>query len=129
MYLADSRKRVTLICEYTGLHHLLYSGRGAGGTSHDGEAEELHVACFMGLVSFLTSRLEVLRVAPRHRLDLLDAAARATIQTATTTDTPLTDAGLDGTGQVIQVGFARFFREPKRHASPFLRFRSEIFTP
>ena len=64
------------------------------------------MACFMGLVSFLAGRLEVLRIAPRHRVDLLNASARATIQTATTTDTPLTDAGLDGTGQVIQVLFS-----------------------
>eukprot|EP00903_Cladosiphon_okamuranus_P006848 g6670.t1 len=87
----------------SGLDHLLYSGRGAGGTNDDGEAAELHVACFMGLVSFLTGRLEVLRVASRHTQGPLNAAARANIQSATTTDTPLTDAGLDGTGQVIQV--------------------------
>ncbi|CAN0356601.1 unnamed protein product, partial [Scytosiphon promiscuus] len=46
----------------TGLDHLLYSGRGVGGESEE-EAAELHVACFMGLVSFLASRHEVLRVA------------------------------------------------------------------
>jgi len=101
--LESKRKECTPLFESSGLGHLLHSGRGAGGTNQDGEAEELHVACFMGLVSFLASRVEVLRVAPRHRLDLLDASARATIQSATTTDTPLTDAGLDGTGQVIQV--------------------------
>ena len=61
------------------------------------------MACFMGLVSFLASRPEVLRVAPRHKMRLLNAAARANIQTATVTSTPLTDAGLDGTGEVIQV--------------------------
>eukprot|EP00752_Nemacystus_decipiens_P004360 g3984.t1 len=87
----------------SGLDHLLYSGRGAGGTNQDGEEAELHVACFMGLVSFLAGRPEVLRVASRHTQGLLNAAARANIQTATITDTPLTDAGLDGTGQVVQV--------------------------
>ena len=61
------------------------------------------MACFMGLVSFLASRPEVLRVAPKHKRRLLNAAARANIQTATVTSTPLTDAGLDGTGEVIQV--------------------------
>ena len=86
-----------------GLDHLLHSGRGAGGTSQEGEAAELHVACFMGLVSFLASRLEVLRVGSRHTQGLLNAAARANIQSATITDTPLTDAGLDGAGEVIQV--------------------------
>ncbi|CAM9402432.1 unnamed protein product [Ectocarpus sp. 8 AP-2014] len=57
----------------------------------------------MGLVSFLASKPEVLRVAPRQSQALLNAAARANIQSATVTDTPLTDAGLDGTGQVVQV--------------------------
>lgn len=87
---------------YTGLDHLLYNGRGVGGQPE--EAVELHVACFMGLVSFLAGRLEVLRVMPWHAQDLLNAAARANIQTATVTSTPLTDAGLNGTGEVIQVG-------------------------
>lgn len=67
------------------------------------ESTELRVACFMGLVSFLSSRLEVLRVSPRHADRLLNAVARAIIQSATETDAPLTAAGLDGTGQVIQV--------------------------
>ncbi|CAM9548318.1 unnamed protein product, partial [Hapterophycus canaliculatus] len=57
----------------------------------------------MGLVSFLASRAETLRVATRHRQGLLNSSARANIQSATLTDTPFTDAGLDGTGQVIQV--------------------------
>lgn len=70
---------------------------------HDDEAGELHLACFMGLVSFLASRPEVLRIAPIRRVKMLDAAARAIIQTATSTETPLTAAGLDGTGEVIQV--------------------------
>lgn len=61
------------------------------------------MACFMGLASFLASRPEVLRVAPRYAQRLLNASARAIINSATATDTPLTDAGLDGTGQVIQV--------------------------
>lgn len=46
----------------TGLDHLLHSGRGVGGETEE-EAAELHVACFMGLVSFLANRHEVLRVA------------------------------------------------------------------
>lgn len=93
-----------------GLDHLLYSGRGAGGRSDGGEAAELHIACFMGLLSFLASRSEVLRVAPRQSQGLLNAAARANIQSATVTDTPLTDAGLDGTGQVVQVSPCNKYR-------------------
>lgn len=90
-------------CSSPDLDHLLHSGRGAGGRSDGGEAAELHIACFMGFVSFLASKPEVLRVAPRQSQALLNAAARANIQSATVTDTPLTDAGLDGTGQVVQV--------------------------
>lgn len=110
--LTENRKVVTqntftsplaLRVSLSGMDHLLFSGRGAGGSSEDGEAAELHVACFMGLMSFLASRPEVLRVATRHRQGLLNSAARANIQSATLTDTPFTDAGLDGTGQVIQV--------------------------
>ena len=58
----------------------------------------------MGLVSFLAGRFEVLRVAPWHAKVIFNAAARANIQTATVISTPLTDAGLNGTGEVIQVG-------------------------
>lgn len=57
----------------------------------------------MGLVSFLASTQEVLRIAPKRPVQMLDAAARAVMQSATSTETPLTDAGLDGTGQIIQV--------------------------
>ena len=67
------------------------------------ESTELSVACFMGLVSFLAGRHEVLRIAPWHTKSLLNAAARANIQSASVTKTPLTDAGLDGSGEVIQV--------------------------
>lgn len=88
-------------CRHVGLDHLLYKESGEG-ESQD-EAAELRVACFMGLVSFLAGRTEVLRVAPRHAKRLYNAAARAIIQSATLTQTPLTAAGLDGTGEIIQV--------------------------
>ncbi|CAM9227955.1 unnamed protein product, partial [Laminaria digitata] len=85
----------------SGLGHLLYT---ASGDAWDNEeAAELRVACFMGLVSFLSGRMEVLRIAPRHSKRLLNAVAQAVIQSGTITETPLTAAGLDGTGQVIQV--------------------------
>lgn len=89
------------VASHTGLDHLFYTGTGAMGS--DEESSELRVACFMGLVSFLSSRTEVLRVSSRHATSRLNAVARAMIQTATFTETPLTDAGLDGTGQVVQV--------------------------
>ena len=54
-----------------------------------------------------------LLMPPRVLLDFssfvqrtLNAAARANIQSATVTETPLTDLGLDGSGEVIQVGTA-----------------------
>ncbi|CAM9166855.1 unnamed protein product, partial [Hapterophycus canaliculatus] len=84
------------------MDHLLFGGRGAGGSTEE-ESTELHVACFMGLVSVLTGRLDVLRVSSRHSKRVLNEAARGIIQSATVTDTPLTDAGLDGTGEVIQI--------------------------
>lgn len=89
------------ILSRAGLDHLLASGRGVGGQGE--EATELHMACFMGLVSFLAGRPEVLRVAPKHRMRFHNAAARANIQSANVTLTPLTDAGLNGTGEVVQV--------------------------
>ena len=67
------------------------------------------MACFMGLVSYLASRPQVFRVAPFHKAKLLNAVASAISQSATITDTPLTDAGLDGSGEVIQVMFTRLF--------------------
>eukprot|EP00904_Undaria_pinnatifida_P011011 jgi/Undpi1/703/HiC_scaffold_10.g04167.m1 len=83
------------------LDHLLYIESGAMGS--DEESMELRMACFMGLVSFLSGRLEVLRVSPRHEARVMNAAARTMIQSATLTRAPLTAAGLDGTGEVIQV--------------------------
>lgn len=84
-----------------GLDHLLHTGGGA--MRSDEEAIELQMACFMGLLSFLSNRMEILRVSPRHTDRLLNAVARTIIQSATITEAPLTAAGLTGTGQVIQV--------------------------
>lgn len=85
-----------------GMDHLLVGGRGAGGVGDD--AVELKMACLMGLLSFFSSQPEVLRVSSRHAMALSNAAATANIQSATVTDTPLTDAGLDGSGEIIQAG-------------------------
>lgn len=62
------------------------------------------MACFMGLLSYLASVPEVLRVSTFHTSKILNAVAKAISQSATLTETPLTDSGLDGTGEVIQVG-------------------------
>lgn len=100
--------RQTFVCPcdtFSGVEHLLPSGRGVGGIGD--EAIELRMACFMSLVSLFASRPEVLYVSPKKEKHLLNAAARAIVQTATVTDTPLTDAGLDGTGEVIQVRWRR----------------------
>lgn len=85
-----------------GLDHLLPNGRGAGGREGE-EAEELKATCFMGLLSYLASTPEVLRISSLHKSKFLNAIAKAISQSATTTDTPLTDSKLDGTGEVIQV--------------------------
>ena len=64
---------------------------------------ETKMACFMVLLMQLADKPEVLRVSPTHKGKLLNSAASAVVQSATTTDTPLLDAGLDGQGEVIQV--------------------------
>lgn len=60
------RAHSTALSYRSGLDHLLYSGSGVGGAS-DEESAELQMACFMGLVSFLASRHEVLRVSTWNR--------------------------------------------------------------
>ena len=87
------------------MDHLLHLGRGAGGNS-GGESDELQVACLMGLVSYLAGIPEVQRVSPFHQARLLNAVAGAIVQSGNIVDRPLTDAGLDGTGEVIQVTFS-----------------------
>lgn len=57
----------------------------------------------MGLLSQLASRPEVLHVEPLPKAEVHNAVAGAIVQSATVTGTPLHDAGLDGTGEVIQV--------------------------
>lgn len=57
----------------------------------------------MGLVSYLASTPQVLRVAPYYRTKLLNAVAKSISQSASITKAPLTDAGLHGSGEVIQV--------------------------
>lgn len=90
--------------DVTGLDHLLaYHGREV---TREVESE-LRTACFMGLVSFLADRPEVLRVSPLQMPDTFNAVARAVIQSADTERTPLSDAGLDGTGEVVQVRWCR----------------------
>ena len=46
---------------------------------------------------------EVQRVSPFHESRILNAVAGAIVQSGNDIDRPLTDAGLDGTGEVIQV--------------------------
>lgn len=65
--------------------------------------EEKTMACLMGLLSQLAAKPEVMRVAALHKASLHNAVASAIAQIATTTETPLQDAGLDGTGEVIRV--------------------------
>ena len=64
---------------------------------------EAKMACYMALLMQLTVKPEVLRVSPKYRAKLLNSMTNAVVQSATTAETPLTDAGLDGKGEVIQV--------------------------
>ncbi|CAM9586082.1 unnamed protein product, partial [Sphacelaria rigidula] len=80
-----------------GIDHLLPT------SGDDHTTSEVDMACFMGLVSHLASKPEVLRVSPLNARKMANSVASAIIQSGTITDTPLQDAGLDGTGEVIQV--------------------------
>ena len=84
------------------MDHLLYRGKGAGGST-GAESDELQMACLMGLVSFLSGLPEVQRVSPFHETRIMNAVAGAIVQSGNGADRPLTKAGLDGTGEVIQV--------------------------
>eukprot|EP00752_Nemacystus_decipiens_P005062 g4596.t1 len=69
----------------------------------DDRPSEVKMSCFMGLLVQLAAKPEVLRVSLLHRARTLNSLANAVVQSATTTETPLVDAGLDGAGEVIQV--------------------------
>lgn len=71
----------------------------------DHQPDELQMACLMGLMSVLAATPEVLRITPLHKPEILNAVAASIIQSASsnTSQTPLREAGLDGSGQVIQV--------------------------
>ena len=84
------------------MDHLLHQGRGAGGST-GAESDELQMACLMGLVSYLAGLPEVQRVSPFHEARIMNAVAGAIVQSGNVVDRPLTEAGLDGTGEVIQV--------------------------
>lgn len=84
------------------MDHRLHLGRRAGG-KRGAESNELQVACLMGLVSFLAAVPEVQRISPLHALELKDAMAGAIVQSGNIADRPVTEVGLDGTGEVIQV--------------------------
>ena len=61
------------------------------------------MARLMGLVSYLAGLPEVQRVSPFHEARILNAVAGAIVQSGNDVDRPLTEAGLNGTGEVIQV--------------------------
>ncbi|CAM9309050.1 unnamed protein product [Choristocarpus tenellus] len=91
----------------TDLNHLM-----PGGDSRSFEKEieggleskaEAQMGCLMTLISYLSSRPEVMLVTPEIEKRTLNAVATAITQSATITNKPLTLAGLDGTGEVIQV--------------------------
>ena len=65
--------------------------------------EETKTACFMGLLSQLAAKPEVLRVTPLQKSELLNAVGSAVVQSATPSSTPFEGTGLNGSGEVIQV--------------------------
>lgn len=71
-------------------------------------------SCLMGLISFLASRPEAVRVSALPRGQLFNAVAARIVQGASLTTTPLWDRGVDGTDQVVQVGFIRSAISPTK---------------
>ncbi|CAN0313320.1 unnamed protein product, partial [Hapterophycus canaliculatus] len=67
------------------------------------------MACFMGLLSQLAAKREVLRVSTLHGATTLNSVASAVLQSGTITETPLLDAGLDGTGEIVDTGLDETF--------------------
>lgn len=96
---------------------------GDGASKEHTESEELRLACFMGLVSVLASTPEVQRVSPFHVSGPLNAVGASVIQAATvnTTRSPLRDAGLDGTGEIIQASSTRLSSHCMLDTVPVLR--------
>lgn len=83
------------------MDHLLYPQT----ADSDEDMAEFRMACLMSLVSVLASMPGVSRVTPFHEAGVLNAVAASIIQAGSTntSQTPLRAAGLDGTGEVIQV--------------------------
>ncbi len=65
------------------------------------------MGCYMALLMQLADKPEVLRISLIRKSEQLNYGASAVIQSATKTERPLLDAGLDGQGEVIQVGVLR----------------------
>ena len=61
------------------------------------------MAFLMDLVSYLAGLLEVQPVSRFYEARFMNAVAGAIVQSGNVVDRPLTEAGLDGTGEVIQV--------------------------
>lgn len=89
-----------------GVDHLLVGREGAGGQKGE-EPDELPIACLMSFFSCLADRPEVLHISPAYRMETLNAAAFPNVQSATLTATPLSDAGLNGEGEIIQASITR----------------------
>lgn len=93
----------------TGIGHLL--PRQADSEKNDLVKEDGAVSqqssssCLMGLISFLASRPEAVRVSALPRGQMFNGVAARIVQGASLTTTPLWDRGVDGTDQVVQVGF------------------------
>ena len=67
----------------------------------------------MMLIAFLASRPEAVRVSALPRSQMSNAVAGRIVQGASATTSPVWDHGVDGSGQVVQVGF----EETCRHRS------------
>jgi hypothetical protein len=81
-------------------------------------------ACLTSLVAYFASHPEVIFLETFPIVKPSDAIAAATVQSGEQTSTPLWDAGLDGSGQIIQVAdtgvdmTSCFFSDPTGNVAP-----------
>ena len=84
------------------MDQLMNQGRGAGG-SVGRQSDELKTSCRFGFHSYGEWVRNSQSAGPFHEARIMNAVAGAIVQSGNVVDRPLTEAGLDGTGEVIQV--------------------------
>eukprot|EP00904_Undaria_pinnatifida_P010529 jgi/Undpi1/6606/HiC_scaffold_20.g09085.m1 len=74
--------------------------KGAHHLEHD---EATGMACFVGLIGFLSAQPEVMHIHPDARAEATNKVVSAYIEGGEPTETPMREAGLNGAGQIIGI--------------------------